>query len=228
MGRHLLWCVVAVLSCAAPGIAAEGSPSGADIKLRVLTIAISGDCPMSGAVTSTVRSEATRIWARGDVGLRWVLASKLPFRTPKSDWLLVQCSTGPLRIVPPEDERLKPVAAIRFVNEQPMNVITVSPQTASVLLDQDAREGRLMNHAFPSLRQLRLGRMLGRAVAHEIGHFLSQSGAHTERGLMKPTHTVAAFTGVSQHPFDISAEFWKSAQRVTGESRESPRDSFHQ
>lgn len=216
MGRHLLWCVVAALSCASPAIAVEGSPSGTDIKLRVLTVAIAADCSMSVAVTATLRSEATRIWARGNVGLRWVSASRLPFAMPKSDWLLVQCSAGPLRITPPEHERLKPVAAIRFVNEQPMNVITVSPQTASVLLDQDAREGRLMNHAFPSLRQLRLGRMLGRALAHEIGHFLSQSGTHTDRGLMKPTHSVAAFTGVSQHSFDITAEFWKSAKRPTG------------
>lgn len=229
MGRHGL-CVVAVLLCAAPGIAAEHSPSRLDIKLRLLTIGIAGDCPITGAVIATARAEATSIWARGDVALRWVSASNLPFMAPKSDWLLVQCSAGPLRNVPAEYERLQPIAAIRFVNAQPMNVITINPQTAGVLLDQDARDGRLTNNQFPALRQLRLGRMLGRALAHEIGHFLGQSGAHTESGLMRPTHTVAAFTGVSLHPFGITAEFWKvsSAQRTSADLPDARREYSHQ
>jgi len=230
MGRHLLCCVLVVVLRAAPVIAAEYSPSGVDIKLRVLTIAIAGDCPIGAAATATARTEATRIWARGDVGLRWVPSSKLPFTMPKSDWLLVQCRSGALKSVSSDDERLRPIAAIRFLDAQPMNVITLSPETASVLLDQDAREGRLTNNQFPAMRQLRLGRMLGRALAHEIGHFLSQSGEHTEHGLMKPTHSVAAFTGVSLHPFGITAEFWKvrSAQRVSADLPDPSREYSHQ
>jgi hypothetical protein len=107
-----------------------------------------------------------------------------------------------------------------------MNVITLSPQNANVLLDQDGREARLQNHQFPAMRGLRLGRMLGRALAHEIGHFLSESGAHTEYGLMRPTHSVAAFTGVSLDPFSISAELRKvlSARRTSHDLSDSPSE----
>ncbi len=229
MGKHLL-CVMAVLACAAPGIAAEQSPWGTGIKSRVLTIAIADDCSISAAIVATARGEATRIWAGGEVALRWVPPSELPFETPKSEWLLVRCSTGPLTNIVEADARLRPIAAIRFVDARPMNVITLSPHTAGILLDQDAREGRLMNHQFPAMRQLRLGRMLGRALAHEIGHFLSQSGGHTERGLMKPTHSVAAFTGVSLHPFGISAEFWSglAAQRTPADLPDSSREYAQQ
>jgi hypothetical protein len=208
MARHLLCGVAVALVCAAPGIAAEYSPTGIGIKSTVLTIAITGDCPVSEGALAMARAEATRIWSQGDVGLRWMAPSKLPFTAPKSDWLLVQCSADPVSAAPSE-ERLRAVATIRFLDAQPMNVITLNPQNASVLLDQDAREGRLQNHRFPAMRHVRLGRMLGRALAHEIGHFLSQSAAHTERGLMKPTHSVAAFTGVSLQPFSISSDFRK-------------------
>jgi hypothetical protein len=196
-----------------------------DVKLTVLTIAMTADCAASEATMATARAEATRIWSRGDVGLRWVAASRLPFTAPKSDWLLVQCNSEPFRALPSE-ERLRPLATIRFVDAQPMNVITLNPQNANVLLDQDGREGRLQNHQFPAMRRLRLGRMLGRALAHEIGHFLSESGAHTEYGLMRPTHSVAAFTGVSLHPFSISAELRKvlSARRTSHDLSDSPSE----
>jgi hypothetical protein len=212
MARHLLCGAVLVLLCPASGIAAEHSPSGMDVELTLLTIAMADDCPTSAAVIGTARAEATRIWSRSDVRLRWVAASELPFASPKSGWLLVQCSTGPLGSVSSNKSHLKAVATIRFVGAQPLNVITLSPQNAIALLDQDARRDWLLNLELPAVRHLRLGRMLGRALAHEIGHFLSQSEAHTERGLMKRTHSVAAFTGTSLHPFNISVEFRRAVQ----------------
>jgi hypothetical protein len=218
MARHLFCGAVVVLLCPAPGIAAAHSPSGIDVTLTVLTIAMADDCPASAAVIATARAEATRIWSPSDVRLRWVAASQLPFASPKSGWLLVQCSTGPLRSVA-SDKGLKAVATIRFLDAQPMNVITLSPQNASALLDHDARDGSLLNRQFPALRHLRLGRMLGRALAHEIGHFLSRSEAHAERGLMKPTHSVAAFTGTSLQSFGISVEFRRvlHARRISAD-----------
>lgn len=215
MARHLLCGAVVVLLCPASGIAAERSPSGIDVSPTVLTIAMADDCPASAAAIATARAEATRIWSRGDVRLRWVGASQLPFASPKSGWLLVQCSTGPLRSVAPDKRHLRAVASIRFVDAQPLNVITLSPQDANALLDQDARKDWPLNHQLPAVRHLRLGRMLGRALAHEIGHFLNQSEAHTERGLMKRTHSVSAFTGMSLQPFSISVELRKRPARAT-------------
>jgi hypothetical protein len=181
-------------------------------------------------VIATARAEATRIWARGDVGLRWVRAPQLPFTSPRSDWLLVQCSTGPLRQPSTEESRLAAVAAIRFLDGQPMNVITLSLHSASRLLDQDSREGRLANDQFPAMRQLRLGRMLGRALAHEIGHFLSESRLHTARGLMRETHSIAAFTGVSLEPFRIDFEFRQlvTARRTSADLPDPSGESSRQ
>jgi hypothetical protein len=224
MARRLLCGAVLVLLCPASAIATDRSPSGIDVELTVLTIAMADDCLASAAAISITRAEATRIWARSDVRLRWVAASALPFASPKSGWLLVQCSTGPLTRVPSNESHLKAVATIRFVGAQPMNVITLSPHDAMALLDEDARRGWLANHELAALRHLRLGRMLGRALAHEIGHFLSQSEAHTERGLMKRTHSVAAFTGRSLDAFNISVEFRRAlqARRTSADLPNSP------
>jgi hypothetical protein len=38
-----------------------------------------------------------------------------------------------------------------------------------------------------------IGRMAGRALAHEIGHYLLASTKHAEEGLMKPLITPAEF-----------------------------------
>jgi hypothetical protein len=224
--RRLLCGAVLVLLWPVSAIAADRSPSGIDVELTVLTIAMADDCPASAAVIAIARAEATRIWSRSAVRLRWVAASELPFASPKSGWLLVQCSTGPLRGVASNEGHLKAVATIRFVGAQPLNVITLSPQNAMALLDQDARRGWLSNHELPAARHLRLGRMLGRALAHEIGHFLSQSEAHTERGLMKRTHSVAAFTGTSLHAFNVSVEFRRAlqARRTSADLPSSPGD----
>jgi hypothetical protein len=38
-------------------------------------------------------------------------------------------------------------------------------------------------------RETLLGRAMGRALAHELGHYLLASKVHTQRGLMKPIMT---------------------------------------
>ncbi len=66
------------------------------------------------------------------------------------------------------------------------------------------------------MRALRLGRMLGRAIAHEVGHYVNRSGVHTRRGLMRATHSVAALTGTSLAPFSMDAEYVRLLQARRG------------
>ena len=48
-----------------------------------------------------------------------------------------------------------------------------------------------------------LGRMIGRALAHEIGHYLLASSKHAEEGLMKPLITPAEFVKRSRHHLQL-------------------------
>ena len=199
MVRHLLPGVVIGLSCAATAFAADRSPTRLDVRPVVLTVAMAGGCRTNDTVVALAQSEATRVWSHADVTLRWVSVSELPYRASLSEWVLVRCSDAHSGAA---QEPKIPIAAIRFVGGLPTNTIAVSIENAQTLLRREARE-RDPRTRFKPFLDIGLGRMLGRAIAHEIGHFLTQSGEHTRSGLMRATHTVAALTGTSLRPFKV-------------------------
>jgi hypothetical protein len=51
-----------------------------------------------------------------------------------------------------------------------------------------------------------IGRALGRALAHELGHYLLQSKAHTSRGLMRRVWSSVDSFAVSRTGFELTAE----------------------
>ena len=50
-----------------------------------------------------------------------------------------------------------------------------------------------------------LGRMLGRALAHELGHYLLRSPTHTRSGLMRGDRTVQEFLAPGRLGFEVDA-----------------------
>jgi hypothetical protein len=171
---------------------------------RVLTIGVSSDCDITAAALTTARDEASDVWGRARVALRWVPASQVPYGSPRSEWMLITCIAGD----PPAVRRrgragLLSIAAIRFVDAMPLNTMMVSLGNARQLLQQDGSESREMDRRFGKHREKRFGRILGRAIAHEIGHFLAKSTGHTATGLMRASHSVAALTGESLAAFRV-------------------------
>lgn len=200
MARTLLCGALLYLIGLAPVVGAVPDVRAGSI---ALALALDESCPAAGMALTTARDEAARVWSAGDVTLRWTSLARLPYRTPRAGWLVVRCTFDEPTIARGQDVRTLPVAAIRFIGPQPTNVIVVNLGHARFLLGRDAPESRELDTRFKFVRERRLGRMVGRAVAHEIGHFLTQSGAHTEKGLMRATHSVAAFTGESLGPFRV-------------------------
>jgi hypothetical protein len=86
------------------------------------------------------------------------------------------------------------VAWIQFMDGSPGQLINASVAAARRLLNEtrwlDERPIRMA----PNNAQDRLiGTMIGRAIAHEIGHYLLASSKHAREGLMKPLITPAEF-----------------------------------
>jgi hypothetical protein len=78
----------------------------------------------------------------------------------------------------------EPLGWIRFLTPRdPEPIIHLSRAAALRLLASTSRLQRLPQQR----RELLLGRMLGRALAHQIGHYLLRSNMHTPSGLMRPT-----------------------------------------
>jgi hypothetical protein len=96
------------------------------------------------------------------------------------------------------------VAWILFVDGQPRELVNVSVAAARRLLDAtpwlDERPVRL---APIHVQDRLIGRMIGRALAHEIGHFLLASSKHAKHGLMKPLITPAEFVKIGRNHLQL-------------------------
>lgn len=66
-------------------------------------------------------------------------------------------------------------------------------------------------------REMLLGRAMGRALAHELGHFLLASKSHTAKGLMRARRTSSEFFSRERIRFDLEPE-----QRATIMRRYAP------
>jgi hypothetical protein len=64
-----------------------------------------------------------------------------------------------------------------------------------------------------------LGRAMGRALAHELGHYLTASKAHAKKGLMRATRTASEFFALERWGFAIDpAQRRAMVARQLGES----------
>ena len=151
--------------------------------------------------------EVESIWREAGVRLRWadahdtdapgptlrVLVAKRPLPTAHGDTWVV----GELR---------------RFDNGDAVAVASVPLAEAVV---RAAGGGRA--HGVPdSVVQHRLGTVLGRAVAHEIGHYLLESGAHANHGLMRARFQPREFTDLRSGTFTLDAGSQRQIQERLG------------
>jgi hypothetical protein len=105
---------------------------------------------------------------------------------------------------------------IVFEDQRPEQEIYVSYANARTLLRQS---NGVVGHvdSMPQLhREILLARAMGRALAHEIGHYLSGTKTHSSRGLMTAVHTAAELFGQERQRFAIAlAEQQRIVARMT-------------
>ena len=132
---------------------------------------------LSGVALNTLSAEATRIWIRHGVDLTW----KQP--------VPAGCPTI-VSIVFDERELQKlaggmiDTALARTVFLGRAQTIYVSAPRAFTMLSQLKQQNQSFNNG--GERDFRGGTLLGRVVAHELGHVLLTTTAHSEKGLMRP------------------------------------------
>ena len=132
---------------------------------------------VSGVALNTLAAEATRIWIRHGVDLTW----KQP--------VAATCPTI-VSIIFDERALLKlaggmiDTALARTVFLGRSQTIYVSAPRAFAMLSQLKQQHQMFNNG--GERDFRGGTLLGRVVAHELGHVLLTTTAHSEKGLMRP------------------------------------------
>ena len=132
---------------------------------------------LSGTVLGHLKEEATRIWIRHGIDLTW----KQP--VPATCPMIVP-------VVFDERELLKLAggtidsALARTVFLGRSQTIYVSAPRAFAMLSQLNQRYKALNNG--GERDFRGGTLLGRVVAHELGHVLLTTTAHSQKGLMRP------------------------------------------
>ena len=142
--------------------------------------------------------EATAIWARAGVRLTWVSPTLRP-----SGVSLRVLTVERTVATSPEDASLLG-ELIRGAGTTPVAMIALDQATAVAARARSARA--------PADADQRLGLVLGRIVAHEIGHFLLAAAPHERDGLMRAQFPEAELTDPWSAAFELNAALKSIAQ----------------
>ena len=176
------------LVIAATGVGARGfDHASVDASLM-----ISADLP--DAARRTLVQEAESIWRDAGVRISWVDGSKAD---PSRRTLRVIVDRRPG--APGHGGNWVVGELLRFDNGAVMAIASIA--RAEVIVHA---AGTGPAHVSPdSVVQHRVGVVLGRAVAHEIGHYLLESGAHASHGLMRASFQPREFADLRSGTFEV-------------------------
>ena len=176
--RHLAHCaVIAALTASVFGAAALGGQLHRYRNTASACIRVTTRDHLSGPAFKTVQNEASRIWLRHGVVLAWIQAAA------------EHCDTVE-EIVFDDDELIKlaggrvDTALARTVFLGRSRTIYVSVPRAFEMLAQ--LKDTFVTYSNDGESDFRGGTLLGRVVAHELGHVLLTTMAHSKTGLMRP------------------------------------------
>lgn len=142
--------------------------------------------------------EATRIWATYGVDINAI--SPRDCGSVNAVRVRVTFGNGP-------DRRMAATSlgSIQFLDGVPEPAIVLYPHVVAALVSATPLGGFIVDSP-GVLRDLILGRVLGRALAHEIGHFLLRSRQHSTAGLMRALQPAVDLVNPSRHGFELSSD----------------------
>lgn len=205
------WGRAARLALAAAVLCASNVALGARPAAATAIPAFNLDLPLtvSDALQPLARrmllAEANRIWEREGVRLHWSDPMEAAPPADASLRVLVLARPEPASA----NDRRWPVAEL-VPHASPRALAIASIPGAQRVVDEAARF-RLVEPGGDS--QIRLGLVLGRAVAHEIGHFLLATATHSESGLMRAAVDSGEFVSIGDHTFKLDPEARRSLRQ---------------
>ena len=150
---------------------------------------------VTDSLVNRICAEASAIWGPAGITFEW--------RRVGSE---AEASNGPFEIII-DDRRanVQPRCAlgwITFTANSPERAIHLSRGCAEdlVVTTHGLNEPTIASH------ETLIGRALGRALAHEVGHLLLRSKTHTSRGLMRAIWSGDDSFGFRRRGFELTAE----------------------
>jgi len=142
--------------------------------VATVTVAIYDDVQLSPRVLADAEDEATRVYQKAGVAISWIECKSS--RTDAEPHF--RCQDPPsamrlnLRIVPHASKSSDGIFGVAFLSAEGTGAYSDVFYDSVEKLDRDWHSG--------------LGRVLGHVMAHELGHLLLGSNAHSRQGIMCP------------------------------------------
>ncbi len=160
-----------------------------------LVISISSTADVSPTIVRSVVREATAIWAPADVAL---VSERQGAEAAPSIDVVIGRDRG---ITHGADT---PLGWIEFDNGHPQQRLYLSYTNAMALLESSRGVVGPVSQMPTLQRETYVGRALGRALAHELGHYLLSTTTHTTSGLMKANFSAFEFFAPEAPHFVLS------------------------
>jgi hypothetical protein len=195
--------------------ALAGAPSPVTSSLPPMVITVATAATVSPSLVTRVLDETTSVWRSAGLTLLWRRVGNEPAARALTIEANPPCETSSLRVIignergPDGGNRRDNTTALGWIvfgeGDTPNPEIYVSHEnTRAYLIGSRAVVG-LIDRMPIAEREMLMARAMGRALAHEIGHFLLASKIHTARGLMQASHTASDFFGAERGGFAIDA-----------------------
>lgn len=168
---------------------------------------------------SVLVSEAEGIWRREGVVLRW---SKARGHSAPSAALRVLVISRREAVTTGSDKTWTVGELVPHGGQRPLAIASIAG--AERVLEASGNRVLLLDK--PEFTHYHLGIVLGRAVAHEIGHYLLATPTHADRGLMRASIDAREFAdpGARTFTLDQAAGDWVR-HRLESSSLDTPLPS---
>jgi hypothetical protein len=214
----LIATTVAIALVASTAFAAGATAPASTDTIPPMIVTVTTAADLSPSLLKALLTEADAIWRPSGITLLWQAAARIA--TPAEQRELGPFVPNSLHVVIGENHGSGkngrvPLGWIVFDDVTvPEQEIYVSYANARQMMEEARSVVGIIDQMPIMQRETLLARAMGRALAHELGHYLLASKVHTERGLMK-----ANMTAVELFMPDSGALRLELAQRRTVAAR---------
>jgi hypothetical protein len=175
------------------------SAAAASAHLPAIRIALTLDPALPAGISRLATEEAAAIWK--PYGVAIVTPAPAPDRAVTI--LTVRLHPG----LPAPGTTSTPFAAVRFFGGVPEPTLLLYYDAITTVALKRAEEGDIRASRWPqALRDRMTARLIGRALAHEIGHWLLRTTTHSPTGLMRATHPTSDLLAAHRQHFTLAAQ----------------------
>lgn len=175
----------------------------------VLNLYLTSTVSLPGVSRRALMTETESIWKPGHVRVKWLREGT---EADEGTTLRVMVIARPVQSA----AESSPWTVAELLRSTNAHAVAVASTIGARRVVDESRGMPLMD--LPGLYDHRLGIVLGRAVAHEIGHYLLRTNTHATRGLMRARIDAREFADLRSGSFrlDAAAEAHLALLAATG------------